>query len=92
MTKSELATIAKAVGAAIRPLRDRVAALEAQAKAWPGLKYRGPFRDGHEYVKGDIVSFQGGMWYCRASTAARPNDSQSDAWQLAVKSGRDARR
>lgn len=76
--------------ALIDDLLERIAALEAQQKAMPGVRYRGPFRDGEEYSKGDIVTFRGSMWFCHAASAARPLDAQSSAWQLCVKAGRDS--
>lgn len=91
MTKSELAIIAKAIGAATRPLRDRIAALESQVKGMPGICYRGVWSADAEYQHGDVVTLKGSMWFCKQSTAARPEDSQSSSWQLCVKAGRDGR-
>lgn len=78
--------------ALIDDLIARIEALEQQMQTMPGIHYRGPFRDGDEYSKGDIVTFRGSMWFCLAATAARPGDSQSSSWQLCVKAGRDGRR
>lgn len=51
--------------------------------------YKGTWRDGAEYVVGNFVTYGGSVWHCNADNAERP--SQSSAWTLAVKHGRDAR-
>src|SRR5687768_1555148 len=76
----------------IDALRARISKLEARVDAMPaGLRFRGAYRDGSEYRAGDLVVFNGGCWYCSKATAAWPTDSQSDAWRLVTKAGRDGR-
>lgn len=65
----------------------RIAALEGERK---GFYYRGTWGEGESYDEGDFVTDHGSMWACLAPTTTRPGTS--DAWQLAVKSGRDRRR
>lgn len=61
--------------------------LESERK---GFYYRGTWGEGESYDEGDFVTDHGSMWACLAPTTTRPGTS--DAWQLAVKSGRDRRR
>jgi hypothetical protein len=78
--------------AEIEELRTRIVELEARLEAMPtALRFRGPYRDGEEYRKGDLVVFNGSLWYCGKATAAWPTDSQSGAWTLCAKCGRDGR-
>jgi hypothetical protein len=96
MKRSDAQMIVRAISRTLKAqlaIRDaRIAALEAHVKSLPtGLNFRGPFKDGDEFTKGDLVVFNGSLWYCGKATAARPNDSQSDAWTLCAKRGRDAR-
>lgn len=61
----------------------------------PGLVYRGVWEpgggveDGGAYGVGDAVTLGGNVWIAKAVSAARPG--QDDAWQLAVRAGRDLR-
>jgi hypothetical protein len=71
------------IGAEIEKLRLRIEELEAQNR----LKYVGPWKEGGDYLPGQLVSYGGGMWHCRAHTGTRPNKCH-EAWQLAVKSSR----
>lgn len=56
----------------------------------PTMIYRGVFRDGDAYERGDTVTWAGSLWHCNIPTKDRPGES-SDAWTLAVKRGRDAK-
>jgi hypothetical protein len=78
--------IGKAVGAELNKLRLRIEQLESQR----GLKYVGPWQQGGDYVPGDFCSFRGSVWHCKAHTGTKPG-SCPEAWQLAVKAGKDAR-
>ena len=51
--------------------------------------YRGVYRDGHEYLRGDQVSFGGSIWHANEDTTEKPEASKS--WQLASKRGRDGK-
>jgi hypothetical protein len=75
------------VAAVVAPLKARIAQLEAQR----GLKYVGCWKQGGDYKCGEFVSYGGGVWHCKQNTGTRPNRCH-EAWQLAVKSGRDAAR
>jgi len=50
---------------------------------------RGPYREGADYVRGDVVSFGGSMWIAQQDTGAKPGTGSE--WRLAVKRGRDGR-
>ena len=54
----------------------------------PGLRYRGVYQKGQQYVPGDVVTRSGSMWYCQEPTLEQP---PGDHWQLCVKAGRDGR-
>lgn len=77
----------------LAPTDERVAALEARVQALearPELKYLGIWTEGESYGEGDFVTDHGSMWHCNAAmTRERPGTSE--AWQLAVKRGKDAR-
>ena len=72
------AQIAKAVA----PLEQRVVDGEAGR-----LEYTGVW-EAREYRRGQIVTSDGGMWFCKARTRTEP---PGDAWQLCVKAGRPGR-
>jgi hypothetical protein len=71
------------IGKELRALRERIDALEAQSS----LKYVGTWKAGGDYKPGQVVSYEGGMWHCKALTGTRPSRC-AEAWQLCVKSGR----
>lgn len=53
----------------------------------PVVIYREIFKEGREYLRGDIVTYGGSAWHCQAeSTQDRPGTSS--AWVLMVKEGR----
>lgn len=56
----------------------------------PAMIYRGVFKEGETYHLGDIVTWGGSLWHCRAETQEKPLDN-AGAWQLAAKRGRDGR-
>ena len=56
----------------------------------PFLKYCGVFADGTAYDLGDVVTWAGSSWHCKAATRAKPGEGSRD-WQLVVKRGRDGR-
>jgi hypothetical protein len=73
-------------------LEERVAALEAHVEQRPGMVWRGTWSGDETYVRGDVVTQQGGMWVCIASrsTGEKPGCGPT-AWKLCVKRGRAAR-
>lgn len=58
----------------------------------PMMSYKGVWQEG-EFTEGDVVTWGGSAWYCKATTTTKPGeviDGQSD-WKLAVKKGRDGK-
>jgi len=75
----------------IAHLERRLIALERRLESErKGFFYRGTWQEGEKYDEGDFVTDHGGLWHCNAPTQDRPGTS--DAFQLAVKAGRDRRR
>jgi hypothetical protein len=83
--KRLVAAISKSFGEALRRLRDQIRGEQSQ------LRYLGVWKDNAEYQCGNFVTFKGGLWHCnvRGTRGAKPGDG-SDAWTLAVKSGRES--
>jgi hypothetical protein len=54
------------------------------------MVYRGVFRSGDVYEKGDAVTRNGSLWIARDDTQATPGDGVT-SWQLAAKAGRDGK-
>lgn len=57
----------------------------------PAMIYRGVFKEGQEYERGDTVTWGGSLWHCDADTTLEKPDSPAKHWTLAAKKGRDAR-
>jgi hypothetical protein len=70
---------------ALEAFETRIKALEAR----PSMSYRGVWEEGERNLPGDVCTHDGSMWHCWRATKDRPGTS--DAWQLCVKHGRDAR-
>jgi hypothetical protein len=86
LEKRLLHTIAQELGKALGE-RDR---LIAELKARSTMKYEGVWAAEKVYNVGDFVTDQGSLWHCwDANCGVRPGSS--DAWQLAVRKGRDGR-
>lgn len=51
--------------------------------------YRGVYKEGERYERGDSVSFGGSTFVAHEDTSDKPETSK--AWQLSVKRGRDGR-
>jgi hypothetical protein len=64
-------------------------ARDADLEAQPAFMYCGVWTEGTDYRRGDFVTHDGSMWHAWQATRDRPGTSQ--AWQLAVKRGRNAR-
>jgi hypothetical protein len=90
-----------ALGAAVKgvldPLRARVSALErvearvaALERALEQRAYKGVWDSALTYEQHNMTTLGGNLWIAKRATFDRPGTS--DAWQLAVKRGRDARR
>lgn len=50
--------------------------------------YCGVFKEGQEYMPGDMVTWGGSLWHCNERTADKPDVGP---WTLAVKKGRDGK-
>lgn len=58
---------------------------------FPVMLYRGVFKDGQPYERGDTVTWAGSLWHCDAEkTSQKPGDGSSD-WTLCAKKGRDGK-
>jgi hypothetical protein len=80
-----LAKMGQMIGAELKPLRERIAELEA--REWVGV-----FEQGRSYAKGAIVSHDGSAWVAtRAYPEAKPGAGPNSGWRLIVKRGRDGR-
>lgn len=73
-------------------LADRIDQLERRLAEVEGepLAYKGTHEVGRLYERNSVVTHAGSMWVALRRTQQRPGDG-GDAWQLAVKAGRDAR-
>lgn len=63
----------------------RIAALEAR----PVIEYDDIWQPDKSYRVGQLVTYRGSLWACRATTTTQPGTSKD--WRLAVKRGRDAK-
>ncbi len=57
----------------------------------PTMIYRGVFREGQTYEKGDTVTWGGSLWHCDANKTNAKPDASEKHWTLAAKRGRDGR-
>jgi hypothetical protein len=57
---------------------------------FPVTIYRGVFKAGETYVRGDATTWGGSLWIAEKETAAKP-DTPESGWRLAVKKGRDGK-
>lgn len=57
----------------------------------PAMIYRGVFKDGHRYEKGDTVTWGGSLWHCDAAETSDKPDGTEKHWTLAAKRGRDGK-
>lgn len=58
---------------------------------FPVMIYRGVFRDGETYAKGDTVTWGGSLWHCDAEETTDKPDGSEKHWTLATKRGRDGK-
>jgi len=76
-------------------LEMRIKNLEAEMKVLKqrGLRYEGVFQKAQlpNYGLGSVITFSGGLWICCLEAPKGNPETDPDHWQLAVKSGRDAR-
>lgn len=52
--------------------------------------YRGVFKEGQAYERGDTATFGGSLWHCDEPTTDKPGEA-SKAWTLCAKRGRDGK-
>jgi hypothetical protein len=57
---------------------------------FPVPVYRGVFKEGEAYQRGDMVTWGGSVFYAEKETSAKP-DSADSGFKLAVKRGRDGK-
>lgn len=55
----------------------------------PNMVYRGTYKEGQDYRRGDMVTQAGSIWHANAVTQDRPGISK--AWTLAAKRGSDGK-
>lgn len=57
----------------------------------PVLIYRGVYKAGETYVRGDVTTWGGSLWHCWETTTVKPGEGTSKAWQLCVRKGVDGK-
>jgi hypothetical protein len=57
---------------------------------FPVTIYRGVFKAGETYARGDATTWGGSLWIAEKETDAKP-DTPESGWRLAVKKGRDGK-
>lgn len=57
---------------------------------FPAPVYCGVWKEGGEYVPGDIVTFGGSAFHCNSVDPGKP-ETKDSGWQLMVKRGRDGK-
>lgn len=58
---------------------------------FPVMIYRGVFRDGETYAKGDTATWGGSLWHCDVDGTVEKPDSAEKHWTLVAKRGRDGK-
>jgi integrin beta 3 len=48
--------------------------------------YRGVYKEGQNYLRGDTVTWSGSMWTCQVPTTTGPRDGHKE-WTLSTKRG-----
>ncbi len=74
------------IGKALKPLVQRIVALEQRETKTLADSYRGVWLPGR-YTRGCLVTHGGGLWIAVEDAEGTPGSST--AWRLIVKSGRD---
>lgn len=69
-------------------------ARDGRTKTWPivlpFMKQKGVWREGTQYVAGDVVTWGGSQWHCNEPTSMKPGEG-TKAWTLIVKRGQDGK-
>lgn len=55
---------------------------------FPVVVYRGVFKEGKQYERGDMTTWGGSLWHCDTPTKDKPG---TESWTLAAKKGRDGK-
>lgn len=58
---------------------------------FPVMIYRGVFKDGQAYCRGDTVTWGGSLWHCDVDQTTDKPDGAEKHWTLATKRGRDGK-
>lgn len=58
--------------------------------ALPVPIFKGAFKEGHDYTRGDMVVWGGSLWHANEDTKAKP-DSPDSGWIIAARKGRDGK-
>lgn len=58
---------------------------------FPVMIYRGVFKDGQAYCRGDTVTWGGSLWHCDVDQTTDKPDGAENHWTLATKRGRDGK-
>jgi hypothetical protein len=53
--------------------------------------YKGIYKEGIEYKRGDLTTYGGSLWLALRDTKVRPDAKDVDDWKLIVKRGRDGK-
>lgn len=72
-----------------RKLEAEIASLKAAPPPTLSDSYRGVWAPATVYVRGSVITRDGGLWLAMSDTGAKPGDDAS-GWVLIVKRGRDA--
>jgi hypothetical protein len=76
-----LPVIGQYIASQLKPLRDRIAELEAS-----GIRYCGVYQRAADYKRGDVCTHDGSMWVSTCPTPPHEVPGKSVCWQLSVKS------
>ena len=64
--------------------------VEQVRKELSAIKYRGVWRAGIAYARGDFCTHEGSMWHADRDQPDKPGNPKS-GWTLAIKRGKDAK-
>jgi hypothetical protein len=87
LTDGEVKTLMQSVAQVLAPLVKRINELEAR----PTLRYCGVWKGDVGYGEGAAVTHDGSVWIAKAIASPGARPGENNAWQLAVKRGKDGR-
>ena len=88
-----VSAIMKAVGRTLSPHLGRITELEKRISELENrreLSYQGTWKPDTRALPGQFFTRNGSVWHCKGLTTSAPG-TDPQAWQLAVKKGRDSR-